>query len=103
MSQFTLRRVQPMSVAKVLGIMYTVLGLVIGAFISLVSLAGPSQAGAANPFPPWLVGIGAIIAVPIFYGTLGFISGLIGAALYNFFSGIVGGIVVEVDSSATGV
>ena len=84
--------------------MYTVAGPVFGAIISLVSLvSGPSQARAANPFPPWLVGSGTIIALPIFYGMLGFISGLIGAALYNFFSGIVGGIVVEVDSSATGV
>ena len=43
-----------------------------------------------------LFGAAAIIALPIFYGILGFISSLIGAALYNLVAGWVGG--VEIDT-----
>ncbi len=105
MSQFTLRRVQPVSLAQVFGVMYGAIGLIFGAIFSLVAtLAGMAGSAARPDLPSWIVpmfGVGAIIAFPIFYGIMGFISGLIGAALYNLFAGWVGGIVVEVDRPAT--
>jgi uncharacterized membrane protein len=39
--------------------------------------------------------IGAIIIAPICYAILGFIGGLIGAVVYNFAAGMIGGIEVE--------
>ena len=39
--------------------------------------------------PQALMGVGAVIALPILYGVMGFVIGAIGAALYNFFAGMV--------------
>jgi len=88
--------------------MYVVLGLVFGSLFALVTtFAGFAERAQADPeraMPPWVIpffGAGAIIVFPIFYGLMGFISGLIGAAIYNFFAGWVGGIVVDLDHEAT--
>jgi hypothetical protein len=40
-------------------------------------------------------GLFAVIAFPIGYAIVGFISGAIGAVLYNVFAGLVGGITLE--------
>ena len=42
-----------------------------------------------------LFGVVAIVAMPLLYGGMGFISGLISAALYNLVAGFVGGLEVE--------
>jgi hypothetical protein len=90
------RRLGPLSFAKVSGVLYALMGLIVGAFISLISMAGgafmPKGAGSAG----MLFGAAAIIALPIFYGVLGFVMSLIGAALYNLVAGWVGG--VEIDT-----
>ena len=41
------------------------------------------------------IDFGAIIIAPICYAILGFIGGLIGAVVYNFAAGMMGGIEVE--------
>ena len=103
MSQFTLRRVDPFSVAKVFAIVQASFGLLIGACLSAFSLLAGFASNAlsqGSPIPGWigpLFGMGAVIALPIFYGVIGFISGLIGGALYNFFASMGGGIRVEFD------
>jgi hypothetical protein len=43
-----------------------------------------------------MVGVGAIIVLPIFYGGLGFVGTLIAAWLYNVIAGVVGGIELDV-------
>lgn len=103
MSQVTLRRVDPFSVAKVIAVVQAAFGLLIGACLSLFSLLAGFAASSLSqdsPIPGWigpLFGLGAVIALPIFYAALGFVSGLIGGLLYNFFAGMVGGIRVEFD------
>ena len=42
--------------------------------------------------------IGAIIWLPLFYATIGFLVSLIMAALYNAIAGWVGGIRLELDA-----
>jgi hypothetical protein len=42
-----------------------------------------------------MFGVGAIIFLPLFYGVLGLIGGALGAALYNLFAGLFGGIELE--------
>lgn len=92
------RRVGPMSFAKISGVLYALVGLVFGAFISLFSLVG--GAGKGGPGAMGVIfGVGAIVAAPIFYGVLGFVFSLIGAALYNLIAGWVGGL--EIDVSET--
>jgi len=91
-----IRRVGPLSCAKIVGTLNAVIGLIIGGIVSLVAIAGgfaANQEGAGALGA--LVGTGSIIVLPIFYGCMGFITTLIVAALYNALAGAVGG--VEVD------
>jgi hypothetical protein len=89
------RRVGPLSVAKISGVLYAIFGLIGGAFISLFSVVGSAFAPDNAGLPGMLFGIGAIILLPIVYGLLGFIFSLIGAALYNLIAGWVGGIELD--------
>ena len=93
----TITRVGPLSVAKVAGLLYVVIGLIAGCLVSLVALAGGFAASDAEGRrdPGALFGVGAIIFLPIFYGVLGFIGSLIMAWLFNVAAGIVGGIEVD--------
>jgi hypothetical protein len=96
-----IKRVQPMSLGKILGVLYAVIGLFIGLIFSLVSIAFPGFGSAPQQqeFPGWslLFGVGAVVLLPLFYGALGFVGGLISAALYNGLSQFVGGVVIEVE------
>ena len=102
MSQFTLRRVDPISLAKVFAVVQASIGLIIGGCISIFALLAGMVGSSALPegsgAPGWLgpmIGVGAVIALPVLYGVMGFVSGLIGSFIYNFFAGVVGGIVLE--------
>jgi len=96
-----IKRVSPFSAAKVGGVLYALLGLVIGAFVTLVSLV---LRGAMTPASDQLggsafgmvFGAAAIVLMPICYGVLGFIMTLISAALYNFAAGFTGGVEIDV-------
>ena len=92
------KRVAPVSFAKVAGILYAILGLCIGALFTIAALLGAFALGRSDsPVPGFgmLFGVGAIIILPIFYGALTFVFALIGATLYNAVAGWVGG--VEMD------
>ena len=92
------KRVAPMSFAKISGVLYALMGLCFGAFFSLIGLAGAAVAPARNAggLLPIVFGVGAIVVLPIFYGVIGFVFSLVGAALYNLVAGWVGGIEMEV-------
>jgi hypothetical protein len=93
-----LKRITPLSLAKIVGLIYMVIGLFVGLMLSLIGLLGlfASAIDSDGPgaFIGVLFGLGIIIA-PIFYGILGFVMGLIAAALYNLFARLTGG--VELD------
>lgn len=91
-----LRSIGVLSCGKLLGAIYAALGLLIGGFMAVISLAdvaGQPQGPDANG-PAFMVGmgVGALIFAPVLYGILGFIGGIISAGLYNFFAGMIGGI-----------
>lgn len=90
------KRVGPLSVAKVAGVLYGLMGLLFGAFISLFSLVGSAFAPKDAGMLGMLFGMGAVVVLPIFYGILGFIMTLIMAALYNLIAGWVGGVELDV-------
>lgn len=95
----TITRVGPLSVAKIAGLLYVVIGLIAGGLFSLVAMGGAALGAAAGDDSAMfgaLFGVGAIILLPICYGILGFIGTLIMAWLFNIAAGIVGG--VEVDA-----
>lgn len=96
-----IRRINPISAAKVQGVLGAAIGLLIGACISLVAVAfgglaasQSDEAIGAGMFG-MLLGAGAIIVMPIFYGIFGFIGGLIWAFLYNLAAKFTGGIEIE--------
>ena len=93
-----IRRVGPLSFAKVSGVLYALMGLLLGGIFSLVSIVGGAFApqGSEAGMAGMLFGVGAIVILPVFYGVLGFVMSLIGAALYNVIAGWVGGIELEV-------
>jgi hypothetical protein len=88
-------RVGPLSVAKVAGLLYAIIGLLFGGFISLFAMAGSAPGANDSPFGA-IFGVAAVILFPIFYGCLGFIMTLLMAWLFNVVVGITGG--VEVDA-----
>jgi hypothetical protein len=90
-----INRVNPLSVAKLAGMLYAILGLIFGAIISLVGMAGNFDEPGAAPIGV-IFGAGAVILLPILYGGLGFVMTLLMAALYNITARIVGGVQIDV-------
>lgn len=96
------KRIGPLSLAKVSGILYAVVGLVIGCVLALIAtIGGTATQTAEGPVLGMVFGIGAVFFVPIIYGGLGFLVALLMAALYNLAAGIVGGIEIHTEASST--
>lgn len=92
-----LKSIGVISCAKVLGLMYAVMGLVLGGLISLISLLG-AAVSTHGGIQGMLFGVGAIIFLPIFYGVLGAIGGLLFALLYNLVARFSGGLELDLKS-----
>jgi hypothetical protein len=92
-----IRRVGPLSCAKVAGLLYLIIGFIFGAFVSLFAVGGVLASRTDSSLPGMLFGAGAIVILPICYAAFGFIMTLIMTALFNVIVGITGGI--EVDAS----
>jgi hypothetical protein len=91
-----IKRIGPVSCAKITGTLYAILGIVLGAIFSLASLVGAfasDLSGGAGLGA--IIGVGAIIAFPVLYGGIGFVATLIVAWLYNVIAGLVGGIEMD--------
>jgi len=92
-----IKRFQPLSVGKVAGLLYGAMGLFVGVIVSLATtIGGLAGRDTFGGLAGGLVGIGAIVLLPIFYGGLGFIVAIIAAWLYNLAAGFVGGIEIDV-------
>ncbi|HTG89530.1 MAG TPA: hypothetical protein VL914_05020 [Vicinamibacterales bacterium] len=92
-----IKRVGPLSCAKLSGTLYALIGLLVGGIFSMIAMAG--GAAADNTFGRGMgaaIGVGAIVLFPILYGCMGFVATLIGAWLYNIVAGMVGGIELDV-------
>ena len=95
-----IKSVGVLSVGKMYGAIAAAMGLLFGIFIALFSIAGAGLglAGEAeNGLLASMFGVGAVIALPIFYGCMGFIAGAVGALFYNLFAGMVGGVEVQTE------
>jgi hypothetical protein len=92
-----LRSVGVLSAGKIFGAIGVLVGLLVGGFLALFAAAGVAvqQQGNGPQIPGMFLGVGALIMVPLFYGFIGFITGIIYAALYNLIAGFVGGIELE--------
>lgn len=83
-----IRRFDPFQTAKIMGVMYGLLGLIFTPIFLLVALYSPAEPG---------FGMGFAIAIPLVYAVIGFVGSLIGAAVYNAVAGWVGGLEVELE------
>lgn len=95
-----LKRIGPLSCAKVAGLLYAAAGLIVGFCLSLAALFGAAIGAAVGDEPGMAVfgllfGVGAVVVLPIVYGLMGFVCALLGAALYNLAARITGGIELE--------
>jgi hypothetical protein len=94
-----IKRVGPLSCAKIAGLLYAGIGFIVGGCVTLLSmlvgglaLAGEHGGGSMS----MMFGAAAIVVLPIVYGVLGFVSTAVMAWLYNVVAGIAGGVEVEV-------
>lgn len=106
MNRLRIRKLGVLSVAKIQALVLLVVSLLIsipyGLIIIVYSLFGASMIGGNASFAVGgggvVVGILVMVGLPIFYAIIGFIGGAISALVYNLFSGIVGGIEIEVEN-----
>jgi hypothetical protein len=90
-----LKKLGVMSVARVATLFGLIFGLIAGIyFAGIASLMPASEAaalGALGPMFSWW----AVIIMPILYGVMYFIAGIITSVIYNLFAKAVGGIEVD--------
>src|SRR2546425_9507 len=96
-----LRSVGVLSIAKIMGAMYALLGLLFLPIFLIAAAAGMiGGASGDNKMAGMAAGVGMLVVaiiMPLIYGAMGFVGGAIGAFLYNFLAGRVGGIVMNLE------
>jgi uncharacterized protein related to proFAR isomerase len=98
-------RIGPLQAGKMLGVLYAAMGLIFIPFFAVAGLAGvfaqQAQHGQSQSAAPVALAGGVLLIMgllfPVFYGIMGFIFGVISAAIYNFVAHWIGGIEVEVE------
>jgi len=91
-----IKRFGVLKMAYFMGLYGIVIGLIAGLFITLFSLIGtlPESTLGALKF---IYGVGAIIFLPIFYGVMMFLSGLIFTPIINLILKIIKGIDLNIE------
>jgi len=91
-------KIGPLSLAKITGMLYALMGLFFGGVVTLFSIVGAAFVPETGDFGLMGLAFGAaaVVFLPIFYGALGFAMTLIGASLYNVIAGWVGGVELDV-------
>ncbi|WP_406657635.1 hypothetical protein V7O62_03510 [Methanolobus sp. ZRKC2] len=82
------------SLAMITGAINTILGLIYGVLMALMAMRTFSIMGGFST--GLLSGVGIIIIMPIVYGIVGFIIGMISAIIFNVVTGFTGGLEIEV-------
>jgi len=99
-----IRKIGVLSLGKVMALMYAGIGLVIGVLYALFAVVGGGammamggEEGAALGGGMMMgMGLAAVIVLPILYGILGFIGGIISAFFFNLAAKYAGGLELEV-------
>ena len=92
-----IKSVGVMSVAKIMGLVYGCMGLIFVPFFLLIGLVGSFAGQSKTPFAG-IFGVVFAVLMPIMYGAMGFVTGALGAFLYNLFAKWVGGFELEMES-----
>jgi hypothetical protein len=98
-----IKRISPLSAAKIAGLIYALIGLLVALLLWTVSMVGLNVSGLSGspfaPFTPGLMVAGgavAIVSFPIVNGFFGFMMALTGAWIYNIAAGFAGGLNVDI-------
>jgi hypothetical protein len=95
-SKRIVKRIAPLQLGKILAILYGAMGLLALPFFFIAMLvASHMQTPQRGVFA--FIGVGMAFLLPIFYACMGFVVGVVGAAIYNVIAKWVGGIEVEVE------
>lgn len=92
-----IRKITPLSAGKILGALYAVLGLIAGAIFMIASVVGVAAGGQNAVGGLVMSGLG-ILLMPLLYGGMGFLGGVVAAFLYNVGASMVGGIELEIET-----
>lgn len=92
-----IKKIGVLSLGKISALLYAIMGLIVGVFMALISLIGATFSQSTTGMFGMLFGVGAIILLPIFYGAMGFVTGVITAWLYNIIANWIGGLEVEIE------
>ncbi len=94
------RRIDPLSLAKVSAVLYALMGFILGCFFGLFSLLGiAADQGSEPPIAGLIFGAGAVVVFPILYAVVGFLGSLLMAALYNVAARFIGGIELDLEDT----
>src|SRR5215470_8389600 len=104
MAEMTIRRFGVVSVGKMYGLLMFIMGLIIGVIYGLIFIVfgaatsiGMGRDATAAGVSSVVIGIGMMIGIPLMYGFLGLIMGMIGALIYNAVAGVIGGVKFELE------
>jgi hypothetical protein len=109
MAKVQIKRMGVFSCAKIYSITLAAMGLIVGVIYGLIFivLGGAMMAGGGRDAgmaggSTLIIGLVMMIAIPVMYGIIGFIGGIIGALVYNVAAGVVGGLELEIENMDTG-
>jgi len=90
--------IAPLKAGMILGILYGLMALIFVPFLLLFVLinAKAASSGSAGAAGAAFFGVGFAIMMPVFYAIIGFIFGIIAAAIYNLIAKWTGGFEFEV-------
>jgi len=99
-----IKRIGVLSLGKLMGLLYAGIGLLFGVLYALVAVVGGGAMmamgggeGAVGGGMMMGLGLAAVLVLPIFYGIVGFLGGLLSAFLFNLAAKYTGGLEIEAD------
>jgi hypothetical protein len=87
MTKLVLTKIAPWPTGRILAVLYLVIGIVVMPIMMIAALVAPE----ANPAGK-MGGLFVAFLMPFIYAVIGFVAGVIGAALYNGIARLLGGI-----------
>jgi hypothetical protein len=99
-----LKRIAPLQAGKMLAAFYGLLSLIFVPFMlffmAMGSFAARQHGGSSAPALPLMfgMGLGFMVLLPFLYAAMGFILGVIGAAIYNLLTKWIGGFEFEFEA-----
>ena len=92
-----LSHIDPLQTGKIRGAFYALISLIIVPFVLLGSLAATAVPEGSDGMAFFGIGIGFALFLPVIYGVLGFILGLIASLIYNLLAKWIGGLEFELE------